>query len=218
MRAASVVQVPEDECAACGTYIFLHDILTEVAWWCYRETKFHLTTTMANNRVVSLVLTLAVVTSSASTSSGPYTNASITLSAPPAATYTIPADLLNSSSLNQSAKVTIVNPGGGIKPTLEWTALGDSYATGVGTTNYVDGTRCLRYDEAYPIIININPEYAPGGDAVLPPGLYQFNNVACSGAETKDIIKWQLLDKPTYHEPNPTYGEPLSPQMQTAEH
>jgi len=29
---------------------------------------------------------------------------------------------------------------------FEWTALGDSYASGVGSTNYVDGRRCLRYD------------------------------------------------------------------------
>jgi hypothetical protein len=28
---------------------------------------------------------------------------------------------------------------------FEWTAIGDSYASGVGSTNYVEGLRCLRY-------------------------------------------------------------------------
>ena len=34
-------------------------------------------------------------------------------------------------------------------PSFEWTAWGDSYASGVGTGNYIDGRRCLRYEEAY---------------------------------------------------------------------
>ena len=33
---------------------------------------------------------------------------------------------------------------------FEWTALGDSFASGVGSTNYIDGRRCLRYDQGYP--------------------------------------------------------------------
>lgn len=30
---------------------------------------------------------------------------------------------------------------------LEWAALGDSYASGVGSERYIDGRRCLRYDQ-----------------------------------------------------------------------
>lgn len=37
---------------------------------------------------------------------------------------------------------------------FEWTALGDSYASGVGSTEYVDGRRCLRYDQAWPVLLN----------------------------------------------------------------
>lgn len=93
------------------------------------------------------------------------------------------------------------------KPSLEWTALGDSYASGVGTTKYQGGMRCLRFDEAYPQLINLDPYWSPGGDAVFPPGLHKLNNVVCSGAEAQDILDWQLLDNPTRFEPDITYGK-----------
>ena len=153
---------------------------------------------MTRSSFASTVLAM-VVSVSASSVTPPQT--------PPAATYTIPSNV-KSSELNHSAKVTMVNVGDDTKPTLEWTALGDSYADGVGISKYVDGLRCLRYDEAYPIIMNLNPSWPPDADQVLPPGLHQLNNVVCSGAETQDILDWQLLDEPTYWQPNPTYGKP----------
>ena len=151
---------------------------------------------MTRSSIISASLTIAVAVSASS---------STPAQTPPAPTYTIPAHL--KSSLNHSAEVTIINPGDDTKPYLEWTALGDSYAAGLGTSDYVDGLRCLRYDEAYPRILDINTEYAPGGDQVLPPGPHKLNNVACSGAETQDILDWQLLDEPTYWKPNPAYGK-----------
>ena len=101
----------------------------------------------------------------------------------------------------------MISPGDPRKPDLEWTALGDSYAAGVGSSKYQEGLRCLRYDESYPVVMNMNPQYAPGGIAVFPPGLHLLNNVVCSGAETQDILDWQLLDKPTRWKPNISYGK-----------
>lgn len=75
--------------------------------------------------------------------------------------------------------------------------LGDSYAAGVGFSTYVDGQRCLRYDEACPVIVNFNPEYPSGEIEVLAPGNHKLNNVVCSGAEAQDILDWQLLHEPT---------------------
>jgi hypothetical protein len=38
-------------------------------------------------------------------------------------------------------------------PSFEWTAWGDSYASGVGSGNHVYERRCLCYDGAYPELI-----------------------------------------------------------------
>ena len=82
---------------------------------------------------------------------------------------------------------------------LEWTALGDFYASGVGLTNYVDGSRCLCCDEAYPVMLN--------QDSDFEPSKHIFNNCACSGAYIIDVSAWQLLDKPASLGPNFQYGE-----------
>lgn len=81
---------------------------------------------------------------------------------------------------------------------LEWTAIGDSYASGVGSTDYVDGRRCLRYNETYPVQLNNDPE--------LSDGEHIFNNVACSGATGEDIKNWQLLDEKQGSGPNWQFG------------
>lgn len=81
---------------------------------------------------------------------------------------------------------------------FEWTSLGDSYASGVGSTHYVDGKRCLRYNQAYPVLLNGEPDLARGD--------YIFNNVVCSGAHFDDIEKYQFYDEDTSHQPNFQFG------------
>lgn len=61
-----------------------------------------------------------------------------------------------------------------------YTALGDSYSSGVGTrTYYSDGTSCQRSPKAYPVLV------APRLGA-------QLTFVACSGAKTQDVLNNQL--------------------------
>ncbi|KAI1346125.1 SGNH hydrolase-type esterase domain-containing protein [Xylaria sp. FL0043] len=85
------------------------------------------------------------------------------------------------------------------RDTFEWTALGDSYASGVGSGNYVSNSyRCLRYDHAYPVVMN--------GDSRLP-GDHVFNNVVCSGSQTSDVNNYQFYDKDTSGKPNFQYGD-----------
>ena len=95
-----------------------------------------------------------------------------------------------------------------IRSTLpfEWTALGDSYASGVGSTNYVDGSRCPRYDKAYPIQLKNKLDQ----QKTLGTGGHIFHNAVCSGAETKDVEAWQLLDEDTWNQPGYTYGNNTS--------
>ncbi|OQO14037.1 hypothetical protein B0A48_00913 [Cryoendolithus antarcticus] len=82
---------------------------------------------------------------------------------------------------------------------FEWTALGDSYSSGVGSGDYVsDSYRCLRYDKAYPVLIS--------QDARLPSGDHLFNNVVCSGADTAAVEAYQFYDKDTSGQPNWQYG------------
>lgn len=83
---------------------------------------------------------------------------------------------------------------------FEWTALGDSFASGVGSGNYVDGRRCLRYDGAYPVIMNKDTTTFPSGDHV-------FNNVVCSGSSSRDIEAYQFYLEDTSGQPNIQYGE-----------
>ncbi|ORY07526.1 SGNH hydrolase-type esterase domain-containing protein [Clohesyomyces aquaticus] len=79
---------------------------------------------------------------------------------------------------------------------LEWTSLGDSYASGVGSTDYVDGGRCLRYNESYPILVNKD----------ISTGDHIFNHAPCSGALHNEIAEWQLLDEKKNSGPNWQYG------------
>lgn len=81
-------------------------------------------------------------------------------------------------------------------PSFEWTAWGDSYASGVGSGNYVNGRRCLRYDEAYPVWINDDPKN------LLPGSGGHFNNVVCSGATAEEVEEFQ------FYETAPSSGQP----------
>ncbi|KAK8094860.1 esterase [Apiospora hydei] len=82
---------------------------------------------------------------------------------------------------------------------FEWTALGDSYSSGVGADTYTPNSyRCLRYDHAYPVLMN--------SDGRLPKGDHKFNNVVCSGANSMEIEDYQLYDEDTFAEPNFQYG------------
>ena len=82
-------------------------------------------------------------------------------------------------------------------PDFEWTAWGDSYASGVGAGRYLEGRRCLRYKEAYPQWVNDDPK------GLLPgSGGGKFNNVVCSGAKAEEVNEFQFYDKA------PSSGQP----------
>lgn len=80
-------------------------------------------------------------------------------------------------------------------PDFEWTAWGDSYASGVGSGDY-DGRRCLRYNQAYPVLMQDDP------DKLLPGSGGKLNNVACSGAKADEVNAYQFYTDDQY------YGQP----------
>ncbi|KAL9123848.1 MAG: hypothetical protein Q9217_006763 [Psora testacea] len=83
-----------------------------------------------------------------------------------------------------------------------WTALGDSYASGVGSLNYIGGQRCLRYDESYGQRLQKYTDLGGANQATRA-----FQNVVCSGAEVRDVEKYQLLDDDTSGIPSVQYGD-----------
>ena len=86
------------------------------------------------------------------------------------------------------------------RDTFEWTAFGDSYSSGVGAGEYINGCfRCLRYDKAYPVQMN--------NDSRLPSGGHEFHNAVCSGSSTKDVELYQFYDEDTSGKPNWQYGK-----------
>ncbi|KAJ8064939.1 hypothetical protein OCU04_007243 [Sclerotinia nivalis] len=85
-------------------------------------------------------------------------------------------------------------------PSFEWTAWGDSYASGVGTGEYINGRRCLRYKEAYPWWIQDDP------DKLIPGSGGKLNNVVCSGAKAEDVEEFQFFTTDqTWGQPNWQY-------------
>ena len=92
-----------------------------------------------------------------------------------------------------------------------WTALGDSYASGVGSGTYTGGRRCLRYDQAYPVQMQGNNDLGLG---TTPEEKRLFQNVVCSGAEVEDIESWQLLDDDTSSQPSYQYGKFLTNSLE----
>lgn len=87
----------------------------------------------------------------------------------------------------------------------EWTAMGDSYASGVGAGPQPsdDKNRCFRFPEAYPAVMQ-------SGDGALDPKPEKWNNVACSGNTFDQILDKEFLDKPQDDGKNgvrPTWGD-----------
>src|SRR6266516_5162355 len=63
----------------------------------------------------------------------------------------------------------------------EWTALGDSFASGIGAGKRIPGSAdCERWDQAYPKQLN---------DSVLGQ---LFNNIACSWSDTNAVLNNQI--------------------------
>ena len=73
----------------------------------------------------------------------------------------------------------------------EWTALGDSYASGVGAGEQPadDTNRCFRFPNAYPAVMQSGP-------GSLQPNPLIWNNVACSGNTASQILDKEFLDQP----------------------
>ena len=73
----------------------------------------------------------------------------------------------------------------------EWTAMGDSYASGIGAGSLpprgTDPDLCFRCSNAYPEILQSGP-------GSLQPNPDKLNFVACSGAKFKEIFDHQLRD------------------------
>lgn len=85
-----------------------------------------------------------------------------------------------------AAVLTVATMVGAIVPAFaasgaNYVALGDSYASGVGTDDYInDGTSCDRSPEGYP------------GLWASAHGTASFDLAACSGAKTTDVLSNQL--------------------------
>lgn len=99
------------------------------------------------------------------------------------------------------------------RDTFEWTALGDSYSSGVGAGEYTSNSyRCLRFDHAYPVLMN-NDDRLPNKDH--KDTTMKFNNVVCSGSNTTEVEAYQFYDKPTSGKPNAQYGR-LNPGVESS--
>ena len=73
----------------------------------------------------------------------------------------------------------------------EWTAMGDSYASGIGAgalPQDPDPDNCFRCGNSYPRIMQSGP-------GSLQPNPGRFNFVACSGAKFDEIGTYQLLNR-----------------------
>ena len=75
--------------------------------------------------------------------------------------YALPPTLIQTSIDNHTLAIRADQ--------IERTSFGDSYATGVGAGNYIDGYyRCLRYDQAYPVLMNGIVQAAATSPCSLP--------------------------------------------------
>ena len=74
----------------------------------------------------------------------------------------------------------------------EWTAMGDSYASGIGAGPQNPNEEyfgCFRFPLAYPPTLQ-------SGDGSLQPNPLTWNNVACSGNTFQEIMDKEFLDQP----------------------
>lgn len=90
----------------------------------------------------------------------------------------------NNGSGNKIAKF-VLKAGGGTLNQLEYLALGDSYISGEGAFNYLEGTdtadnRCHLSAVSYPFLLGYSLDYN------------SYRSVACSGATIKDILDASL--------------------------
>ena len=88
---------------------------------------------------------------------------------------------------------------------IQWTAIGDSYATGVGVGDNLEWARCVRYSDAYPLLMNVDKRMPGSKDG------RRIWNCACSGASSQDILNTQFRDKPgsdTIYGARPEFGAP----------
>ena len=101
--------------------------------------------------------------------------------------------LVHLISIASGQSLNLLNPNSSFFPNTitEWTAMGDSYASGVGAGNLPQGPdpdHCFRCSNAY-------PEMIQSGPGSLQPTPYKFNFVACSGATFSKILKYQLAEQ-----------------------
>ncbi len=97
---------------------------------------------------------------------------------------------LISLASSQSLSLLTPNSSSVSNDITEWTAMGDSYATGIGAgtaPQEPDPYRCFRFSNAYPNLMQSGP-------GSLQPSPDKFNFVACSGAKLPEIIDQQFLD------------------------
>ena len=114
-----------------------------------------------------------------------------------------------SLSFGSSQNLTLTTPNSSYVPNAitEWTAMGDSYASGIGAGSLPqdpDPDLCFRCSNAYPKIMQ-------SGQGSLQPNPEKFNFVACSGAKFDEILAQQIWphDRPG----RPAWGE--SPEFVT---
>ncbi|KAI9891445.1 MAG: hypothetical protein M1814_002764 [Vezdaea aestivalis] len=97
------------------------------------------------------------------------------------------------ATANISFDPTLVQPQS--PSVMEWTSLGDSYASGIGSGSQYGYNRCFRCSLSYPTQMQ-------NGFISGPPERY--NNVSCSGDTSDLILQWQFLDQPKFR--SVTYG------------
>ena len=97
--------------------------------------------------------------------------------------YILPLSLAFGQNLSLLAPNSSYLP----KAITEWTAMGDSYASGIGAgaRPQHDPNLCFRYSNAYPEILQ-------SGQGSLRPNPGRYNFVACSGAKFAEILVHQL--------------------------
>lgn len=101
-----------------------------------------------------------------------------------------PSNLVRRLSGVSNTPNTFIN--GSITAITEWTAMGDSYASGIGAGSQTaqSSNLCYRFDQSYPMIMQAGP-------SSFQPNPEKFNFVACSGQTFQQILDDQFLDQPS---------------------
>ncbi|KAL8784301.1 MAG: hypothetical protein Q9213_004059 [Squamulea squamosa] len=104
---------------------------------------------------------------------------------------TDPKDLPNNPIPDPGPPVLPESAGQAWAGIIQWTSLGDSYATGVGVGESKGFNRCVHYSDSYPLLMNKDSRM---------PGAAKGRRIwdcTCSGASTQDILDHQFLDAPS---------------------